>query len=198
VAALALAVGIGAAVAFVTRGDSKEVGTFAPLDPGGSTTWAPDVKSPLFYRSISPAFGKGKTSYVLRFRPNSQFRFGFSVHNRGRHPVRIEGIETKQDTYIGALGVTRLQMQHRPNTYSFAGATSRPLTIPSDGYGYLIATIETGDRCNLVDGGAEIMGSVRLEYSYRGVHRTQGYSLPMVIGIVCRNPQQVVAQMFGP
>lgn len=88
-------------------------------------------------------------------------------------------------------------MQHRPNTYTFAGATSEALMIPPGGYGYLISTLETGARCNMVEGGGEVRGSVTLKYSYRGVHRTQDYSLPVVIGIVCSNPQQVVDQMFG-
>jgi hypothetical protein len=96
---------------------------------GGAIAWGPDGKSSLYYRSVSPPFGDGKTTFVLRFRPHSQFRFGVGIPNTGRSPVRIDGIVTTSPDYAGMLRITGLQMQHKPNAAVLAGATSEPLLI---------------------------------------------------------------------
>ena len=166
----------------------------SPVDPTPSV-WGPDTKSPLFYRSINAPF-EGKTTYILRFRPHAQFRFGFDVHNRGSSPLRIEGVVTGRSGCCFALRYAGLQAQHRPFAYVFAGATSEPLTIPPDAWGYVIPTMMTGARCQMDSGGAEVFQNVTLKYSYRGTKRTEDYALPAVIGIVCGNPKQVVDRMF--
>jgi hypothetical protein len=50
----------------------------------------------------------------------------------------------------------------------------------------------------MVDGGVQGFDSLVLDYSQRGSRKTQRYPLPMVIGIVCRKPRQVIDRMFGP
>jgi hypothetical protein len=63
----------------------------------------------------------------------------------------------------------------------------------------VIPILQTGEQCNLVSGGESILRSIRLKYSYLGVFRkTQELSIPAAVGMVCSNPQQVVARMFGP
>jgi hypothetical protein len=168
----------------------------SPIDPIANG-WGPDTKSPLFYRSIYAPF-EGKTNYILRFRPHARFRFGIDVHNRGSAPVRIEGLVTGRKGCCATLRYASLQLQHRPNAYVLAGSTSEPLTIPPDGYGYVIPTMETGARCYMDAGGAEVFQTVSLKYSYRGKNRTEDYSLPAVIGIVCNRPKQVIDQVLGP
>jgi hypothetical protein len=86
---------------------------YSPLEYAGGAT-GPDIKSPLFYRSVSAPFSGG-SSYILRFRPNSSFRFGIDVHNSGRLPIRIEGIVTTHEDWGGPFRITGLQMQHKPH-----------------------------------------------------------------------------------
>lgn len=171
---------------------------YAPLEDPGSGASGPDIDSPLFYRSVSAPFSD-ETSYILRFRPRSSFRFGFDLRNGGRFPVRIDGIVPTFEAWRGPFKVVGLQMQHRPNSSIFKGATSEPLTIEPGDSAFVIPVLRTGSRCNLVGGGASILTAVRLRYSYlRVFHKEQELVLPMRVGMVCRNPQQVVDRMLGP
>ncbi len=189
--ALALVVTAGALAAFLW------LRSYTALEFAGGAT-GPDIKSPLFYRSVQPPFSDG-SSYILSFRPHSSFRFGVDVHNGGRFPVRIEGIVETDDSWQGPFKIAGIQMQHKPNWHIFKGATSEPLTIEPGDFGYVIPVLRTGARCNMVAGGESILSAIWLEYSYLGAfHRTQELVLPMRIGMVCNKPQQVVDRMLGP
>ena len=172
---------------------------FTPL--GAAVAWGPDAKSPLFYSGVHPPFGDGKTAYVLRFRPHSQFRFGVAIPNEGDSPLRIEGIVTTRTDTQSMLHITGLQMQHRPNTMALAGATSEPLTIPPKGLGYVIPVLETRGHCraSFSAGGSEEFDSIQLDYSYRGNRKTESYSLPVIVGIVCGSPKLLMDSVVsGP
>ena len=190
VALVLLGVAIGASVVYLRPGEFR-----SPLD-SDSDAWGPDSKSPLYYRSVTAPF-TGKTNYVLRFRPHARFRFGMDIRNRGSSPVRIDGVVTDPAMCCAALRFVGFEAQHRPNEYSLAGSTSGPLTIPPGGHGYVIPTMETGARCHGEAGSGEFFESVRLKYSYRGKHKTQDYSMPAVIGIVCGNPKQFVDRVLA-
>ena len=73
----------------------------------------PDSDSPLFYRSVSLPFGDAKTNFVLRFRPHLRFRFDFDIQNRGRSPLRRDGVVPSSG---GMMHVRRLLMQHNPRS----------------------------------------------------------------------------------
>ena len=199
---LGLAVAAFAAILFVLFGPAIGAQSSAQFSPlGAAVAWGPDAKSPLFYSSVHPPFGDGKTAYVLRFRPHSRFRFGVGILNEGHSPLRIEGIvPTRTDTQ-SMLHITGLQMQHRPNTMALAGATSEPLTIPPGGLGYVIPVLDTRGRCgaSFSAGGSEELDSIRLDYSYRGDRKTESYSLPVVVGIVCGSPKLLLDSVVsGP
>jgi len=165
---------------------------------GQAFAWGPDSKSPLYYRSVTPPFGDGKTSYVLRFRPNSRFRFGVAIPNNGSSPVRIDGIVTTSPDYAGMMRIVGLQMQHRPNAMVLAGATAKPLVIEPRGLGYVIPILETRDGRCPAPGAGEGLDSVQLKYTYRGSHRTANYSLPVVVGLYCGNPKSLVDSVVTP
>ena len=170
-----------------------------PASPlGKSDGWAPGAGSPLFYRSMNLPFGDSKTNYVLRFKPHSHFRFGFSVPNTGNSPVRIEGVEPPSPGHA-MFRVKRLLFQHDPHRMTFAGATEEPLTIEPGDEGFVIPVLETGGPCapNYTDNGAEASDSIQLRYRYRGHERTEWYSMPVVIGIVCGDPGKMVASAAG-
>lgn len=169
--------------------------THSPLGPGSA--FGPDSDSPLFYRSVSLPFGDAKTNFVLRFRPHLRFRFDFDIQNRGRSPLRIDGVVPSSG---GMMHVRRLLMQHNPRSYSFVGATSEPLTIEPGGYGLVVPVIETGGPCrgNYSPGGGESFDTIRLRYSYRGPERTDVYSMPVVVGTVCGNPKRLIDNAVTP
>jgi hypothetical protein len=164
---------------------------------GEAIAWGPDGKSRLYYRTVSPPFGDGKSNFVLRFRPHSQFRFGVGIPNTGRSPVRIDGIVTTRPDYAGMMRIIGVQMQHKPNAAVLAGATSEPLVIEPGGFGYVIPILETRGSCPS-QGAGEGFDSVRLNYTYRGSHRTATYSLPVVVGIYCGNPKSLVDNAVTP
>ena len=163
---------------------------------GEAIAWGPDGKSRLYYRTVSLPFGDGKSNFVLRFRPHSQFRFGVGIPNTGRSPLRIDGIVTTSPEYAGMMRIAGLQMQHKPNAAVFAGATSEPLLIEPGGFGYVIPILETRGSCH--SQGAESFDSVQLKYTYRGAQRTATYSLPVVVGIYCGNPKSLVDNAITP
>jgi hypothetical protein len=158
---------------------------------GRAFAWGPDSSSPLYYRSVTPPFGDGKTNFVLGFRPHSQFRFGVAIPNNGHSPVRIDGIVPTSRDYAGMMRITGLRFQHRPNAFTFAGATAEPLVIEPGGSGYVIPILETRGRCP-AQGAGEAFDSVQLKYTYRGSHRVADYALPVVVGIECGNPKALV------
>jgi hypothetical protein len=169
-----------------------------PSPLGLSDAWAPGAGSPLFYRSIDLPFGDSKTNYVLGFKPHSQFRFGFSVPNNGDSPVRIDGVAPPSPGNA-MLRVKRLLFQHDPHRMTFSGATEEPLTIEPGDEGFVIPVLETGGPCapNWTDNGAESWDSIHLRYRYRGHERTEWYSMPVVIGIVCGDPKTMVDGALG-
>jgi len=198
VAAVLVAAVVGALVVLWSPNHVPFRTSHSPL--GQSNGWAPDIDSPLFYRSVSAPFGDAKTNYVLRFRPHSRFRFGFDVHNNGTSPLRIEGVVPTSADWRGMMHIRHVLMQHKPNDYTFDGASSKPLTIEPGGNGFLIPIIETAGPCgaNYSRGGGESFDTIHLRYSYRGGERTEWYSLPMVIGMVCGNPKRWVDNVVAP
>jgi len=168
------------------------MGTRSPLGP--SNGYGPDIHSPLFYRSVRLPFGDAKTNFVLGFRPHSEFRFDFDIQNRGRSPLRIEGVVPPGVGWVGMMRVRRMLFQHDPQTFSFVGATPEPLTIAPGRSGVVVAVIETGGPCraHFSRNSGESFDSIRLRYSYRGRERTESYSLPVVVGMVCGNPKRWV------
>jgi hypothetical protein len=194
-AVLVAAVAAGLAVVLWQPSGVPFRATHSPL--GGAFAWGPDGKSPLYYRSVRPPFGDGKTTFVLRFRPHSQFRFGVAIPNTGRSPVRIDGIVTTSPEYAGMMRITGLQLQHKPNAAVLAGATSEPLVIEPGGFGYVIPILETRGSCPS-QGAGESFDSVQLKYTYRGSQRTATYSLPVVVGIYCGNPKSLVDNAVTP
>src|SRR5262245_35631178 len=166
----------------------------SPLGP--SNGYGPDVRSPLFYRSMGLPFGDAKTNFVLRFRPHSEFRFDFDIQNRGGLPVRIEGVVPAAEGTVAMMHVRRLLMQDNPRTFSPVGATAEPLTIAPGESGVVVPVIETGGPCraHFSPNSGESFDSIRLRYSYRGRERTESYSLPVVVGMVCGNPKRWVDQ----
>jgi len=165
----------------------------SPLGPANG--WAPDVRSPLYYRKVNPPFGDPKTNYVLRFRPHAQFRFGVGIENRGSHPLRIEGIVPDTE-WRGMARVTGMRFQHRRNAYVLEGATSDPLVIEPRGTGFVIPVVQTGASCTR--DAEEYFDSIKLRYSYRGKQTTERYSLPVVVGIACRNARRLVDGVVTP
>jgi len=189
--ALLLIVGASALALFLRTRDPA-----SPL--GSSNSSAPDIGSPLFYRSLTLPFGDAKTNFVLRFKPHSRFRFGFSISNTGDSPVRIEGLEPPSPG-VAMLRLKQLLFQHDPRGMTLEGATQEPLTIEPGQYGFVIPVLETGGPCapNYVDNGAEETDSIHLRYRYRGHERTEWYSMPVVIGIVCGDPGNMVDSATG-
>jgi hypothetical protein len=172
--------------------------SYAPLEYSGGFSGA-DTESPLFDRSIVPLFGEEgsalEVGYLLRFRPHSSFRFGFDVYNGGRLPVRIDGIQTTPRTWRGPFRITGMKVQPKPHTYAFDGSRAGSLMIQPDKYGYVIPTLETGARCNLLPGGTNGFNSVRLRYSYLGVfRRSQTVTLPMTIEMTCDDPKRDIGR----
>jgi hypothetical protein len=194
-AVLVAAIVAGLALVFWSPSSVPFRAAHSPL--GGAIAWGPDGKSPLYYRSVSPPFGDGRTTFVLRFRPHSQFRFGVGIPNTGRSLLRIDGIVTTRPEYAGMMRIIGLQMQHKRNAAVLAGATSEPLVIEPGGFGYVIPILETRGRCP-AQGAGEGFDSVRLKYTYRGSHRTATYSLPVVVGIYCGNPKSLVDNAVTP
>jgi hypothetical protein len=171
--------------------------TRSPLGP--SNGYGPDADSPLFYRSVRLPFGAAKTNFVLRFRPHSRFRFEFDIQNRGRSPLRIEGLVPPSPDSVQMVRFTRLLMQHKPQTYSYVGATAEPLTIEPGGSGVVVPVLETRGPCrtHYSPGSGEETDVIRLRYSYRGVERTEWFSMPVVVGMVCGNPKTWVDRAIG-
>jgi hypothetical protein len=112
-AVLVAAIVAGLALVFWSPSSVPFRAAHSPL--GGAIAWGPDGKSPLYYRSVSPPFGDGRTTFVLRFRPHSQFRFGVGIPNTGRSLLRIDGIVTTRPEYAGMMRIIGLQMQHKRN-----------------------------------------------------------------------------------
>jgi hypothetical protein len=196
VSAFLLLVLLGIAVAAVIVSIRSSFGFKSPLD-SQSDGFGPDISSPLFYRGVSAPFGES-TSYVLRFRPNSTFRFGMSLHNHGSAPLRIDGIVPSRTGCCLSLRYVGLELQHNPRVNGFKGATREPLTIPPNGDGWVIPVMSTGAKCYLVAGGGEIFKAVTLKYSYQGHHRTQEYPLPAAVGFACSHPERLLGSSFGP
>jgi hypothetical protein len=172
--------------------------THSPLGP--SSGWGPDADSPLFYRSVSQPFGDAKTNFVLRFRPHSRFRFDFDIQNRGRSPLRIDGLVPPSADSVQMVRFTRLLMQHKPQTFSFVGATAEPLTIEPGGFGVVVPVLETGGPCrtHYSAGSGEGTDAIHLRYSYRGVERTEWFTMPVVIGMVCGDPKPWIDNAATP
>ena len=172
--------------------------TPSPLGP--SNGGGPDIHSPLFYRSVNMPFGDAKTNIVLGFKPHSEFRFGFNIWNRGDSPLRIEGVVPPEEGSLNMARVTRLLLQHKPNSYGFDGATEAPLTIAPGKDGFVIPVIETGGPCrrHYSKSGGEAFDSIHLRYRYRGRERTEWYSMPFVVGIVCGNPKRWIDGVVSP
>jgi hypothetical protein len=189
---------IGGAVAFgIVK--STNASESSPLGP--SSDFGPDVDSPLFYQSISLPFGDSKTNYVLRFKPHSQFRFLFDVYNRGTSPLRIEGVVPPPAGSVRMMRIERvLFFQHKPNTFTMAGATTEPLTIEPGRRGLLIPIVETRGPCraNYEANSSEEFDTIRLRYRYRGKERTERFSLPVVIGMFCGNPEPWLDRVGSP
>jgi hypothetical protein len=190
VSAFLLLVLLGIAVAALIVSIRSSLVFKSPLD-SQSDAWGPDIKSPLFYRSIDEPF-YDSTSYVLQFRPHKTFRFGMSLHNHGGSPLRVEGIVPTRSGCCSSLGYVGLLMQHRPNWVTFRGVTAKPLTIQPGGDAYVVPVMATGAKCYLLDGGVAVFKSVTLKYSYKGQQRTQEYTLPAAIGMVCSHPERIV------
>ena len=183
-------------LAFWTRDASSS--TPSPLGP--SNGGGPDINSPLFYRSVRAPFGDAKTNLVLGFKPHSEFRFGFNIWNRGDSPVRIEGVVPPEEGWLGMAPIRRLLFQPKPQNYTLDGATEAPLTIEPGKDAFLIPVIETGDPCrrHYSKGGSQSFDSIHLRYRYRGRERTEWYSMPFVVGIVCGNPKFVIDRVVSP
>ncbi len=98
------------------------------------------------------------------------------------------------------LRVKRLLFQHHAQRFTFEGATAEPLTIEPGEEGFVIPVLATGGPCapNWSDNGAEWTDSIQLRYRYRGHERTEWYSMPVVIGIVCGDPKGMVESAVGP
>jgi hypothetical protein len=188
---------VAGGVAFVLLRPAGVPFRAAPSPLGQAIAWGPDSDSPLYYLTVSQPFGDGKTTFVLRFRPHSQFRFGVGIPNKGRSPVRIDGIVTTSPDYAGMMRITGLQMQHRPNAVVLAGVTSKPLVIEPGGFGYVVPILETRGSCT-AHGTSEAFDSVQLKYTYRGAHRTTDYSLPVVVGVYCGNPKSLIDNVVTP
>ena len=65
----------------------------------------------------------------------------------------------------------------------------------------MIPVLETRGRCgaSFRAGGSEELDSIRLDYSYRGDRKTESYSLPVVVGIVCGSPKLLLDSVVsGP
>jgi hypothetical protein len=193
------------AVALVTAGavafgivKTTSASESSPL--GASSGWAPDIDSPLFYRSLSLPFGDSKTNYVLRFEPHSRFRFLFDVYNRGTSPLRIEGVVPPPAGSVQMMRIERLLFQHEPNSFTMAGATTEPLAIEAGQHGVLIPVVQTGDPCraHYEASSSESFDAIHLRYRYRGKERTERFSLPVVIGMFCGNPEPWLDRAVSP
>ena len=99
------------------------------------------------------------------------------------------------------LRFTRLLMQHKPQTYSYFGATAEPLTIEPGGSGVMVPVIETGGSCRThhSPGSGEETDAIHLRYPYRGVERTEWFcDAGLCVGMVCRNfPKPWVDRAIG-
>jgi len=188
-AVLAAAIVVGLAIALWPPNGVPFRAARSPLGP--SNGYGPDSLSPLFYRSMSLPFGDERTNFVLRFRPHSRFRFDFDIENRGRSPLRIEGVVPTSPDWAGMMHIRRLLFQHNPRSFSHVGATPDPLTIEPGRSGVVVPVIETDGPCRATysPGGAEGLESIQLRYSYRGEERTEWYPLPVVIGMFCGDPK---------
>ncbi len=172
--------------------------TPSPLGP--SNGGGPDIHSPLFYRSVNLPFGDSKTNLVLGFKPHSEFRFGFNIRNRGNSPLRIEGVVPPDEGWVGMAPVRRLLLQHKPRNYTFDGASEAALTIEPGSDAFVIPVIETDGPCrrHYSENGGESFDSIHLRYRYRGRERTEWYSMPFVVGIVCGNPKLWIDRVVSP
>ena len=157
----------------------------------------PDADSPLFYRSVSLPFGDARTNFVLRFRPHSRFRFDFDIQNRGRSPLRIEGLVPPSADSVQMVRFTRLLMQHKLADLQLrrchgGAADDRARRIRAS---WSRSSRRVGHAGRITRRGpVEETDVIHLRYSYRGVERTEWFSMPVVARNGLREPEDVGRQ----
>ncbi len=91
-------------------------------------------------------------------------------------------------------------MQHKPQTVSYVGATAEPLTIEPGGFGVVVPVLETGGPCRTHYSPGSGRGDRRdsLEVLVPGLERTEWFTMPVVIGVVCGDPKPWVDNAVTP